>query len=343
MPPAVLARTALVIPLLLGALPCRSQEDVAAFYHGKTLEMLVPTTAGNDFDLRARLLVRFMSDHIPGRPTFVTRNMPGGGGIVAMNHMAARVPRDGTTLHIMFPSIGALQAIGTPEINFDLRQFRFIGNTSSSPNVMTVWHTSGIRTFEDLKTKEAVLGSTAGDSGVYYARALNDIAGTRIRVVSGYAGGGQVNLAMEREEVQGRATNSWAAWKATKPDWIANGKMITVLQVGLTRHPDLKDVPLLIELASNDKDRKLLEFLSASVAISRAIVTTPDVPAARLAALRKAFDQTVASPAFLDEARKINLDISPLSGEQAQAVSDSIVNAAPDVVARARAIMLGTK
>ncbi|MDF2119768.1 tripartite tricarboxylate transporter substrate-binding protein [Roseiarcaceae bacterium H3SJ34-1] len=343
MPPALLARTTIVISLLLGALPCHSQEDVAAFYHGKTLEMLVPTTAGNDFDLRARLLVRFMPDHIPGHPTFITRNMPGGGGIVAMNHMASRVPRDGTTLHIMFPSVGALQAIGTPEINFDLRQFRFIGNTSTSPNVMTVWHTSGIKTLEDMKTKEVVLGSTAGDSGVYYARVLNDLIGTKIRLVSGYAGGGQVNLAMEREEVQGRATNSWAAWKTTKPDWITDGKMLTVLQVGLTRHPDLKDVPLLIELAANDNDRKLLEFLSASVAISRAVVTTPDVPAARLAALRKAFDQTVASPAFLDEAHRINLDISPLSGEQAQAVSDGIVNAPPDVVARARTIMLGTK
>ncbi|MDT2020598.1 tripartite tricarboxylate transporter substrate-binding protein [Methylocella sp. CPCC 101449] len=321
------------------ALPAHAQDAVAAFYRGRTMEMLVPTTAGNDFDLRGRLLARFMPDFIPGHPTFITRNMPGGGGIIAMNHMAARVPHDGSTLHMMFPSVGTLQAIGTPEVTFDLRRFNFVGNTSTSPNVMVAWHTAGVTSVDALKGNPLVLGTTSGDSGVYYVRALQQL-GYKVSVVSGYAGGAQVNLAMERGEVQGRATNAWAAWKATKPDWVQDRTIIPLVQIGLTRHPDMKDVPLLLELAPNADDRALLDFLSASVALSRSLVTTPGVPADRLNALRRAFDQTVASPAFLAEAGKMGLDMSPLTGEQSQDISHRILDTPPDVIARAKAIML---
>ena len=135
------------VPIVL---PAQAQDTVASFYRSRTMEMLVPTTAGNDFDLRARLLARFMPEFIPGHPSFITRNMPGVGGIIAMNHMATRVPRDGATLHMMFPSVGTLQAIGTPEVAFDLRAFNFVGNTSTSPNVMVAWHTAGVTSIDAL-------------------------------------------------------------------------------------------------------------------------------------------------------------------------------------------------
>ena len=317
----------------------RAQDAVADFYRGKTMEMIVAATPGNDFDLRGRLLARYMGAHIPGQPTFITRNMPGGGGVIAMNHMAARAARDGRTLHMMFPSVGMLQAIGTPGVDFDVRKFRLIGNTTDSPNVVTSWGPSGFRTFADIKAREIVMGTTAGDSGVYYARALNEVLGAKIKLVSGYPGGAQVNLAMERGEVQGRATNAWASWKSTRPDWIASGQLVTLVQVGVKRHADLPDTPLLHELASNEADRDLLRFLSASVAISRAVVTTPDTPDDRVEALRRAFDRTVASAEFLAETQKLGMDISPMSGEAAQAISDSIVNADATVIARAKAIM----
>lgn len=334
-------RLCLVTLVFLSVVPSQlvAQESVAEFYRGKTMEMIVGSTPGNDFDLRGRLLARFMSAHIPGNPFFITRNMPGGGGVTAMNHMASRVARDGRTLHMIFPSIGSLQAIGTLGVDFDVREFRYIGNTSSSPNVMVAWHTSGFRTIDDVKTREMVIGTTAGDSGVYYARALKEIAGIKFKLVSGYPGGAQVNLAMEREEVQGRATNSWAAWKSTKPDWIQTGKLITLVQVGVQRHPELASTPLMHELASTEPDRNLLAFLSASVAISRAVVTTPGVPPERVEALRRAFDKAVSSPEFLTEAEKMGMDISPLTGEEAQAISDGIVNAPLDVIARAKTIM----
>jgi tripartite-type tricarboxylate transporter receptor subunit TctC len=321
-----------------GSLPARA-DAVADFYKNHPIELLIGATTGNDFDMRGRMLARYMGQHIPGHPNIIVRNMPGGGGIVAMNHMATRAVRDGTTLHMMFPNMGPLQVTGEPGIAFDLRQFYFIGNTTDSQNVMSAWHLSGVKTIEDAKQKELVLGATPGNTGIYYARALNQMIGTKFKVISGYPGGNEINLAMERGEIDGRASITYASWKSTKPQWLADGLVVHLVQVGHKRHPELPQIPLMHELATNTEDRQVLEFLSASVSIARAVVTTPGVPAERITALRRAFDATIASPELLAEAAKQNMDISPLTGEEAQAISDAIVNAPPKVIERAKAIM----
>jgi len=334
-------RRSLALALTVLSVSCASAraDAVSDFYHGKQVSMIIGTSAGNDYDFRGRLLARHMGRHIPGQPTIVVRNMPGGGGIVAANWMTSIAPRDGTTLHMIMSNMMAAQAMGTSGVEFDTRKFIWIGNTTESPNVTNSWFTSGVRTIDDARKHELVLGAPMGTSGVVYATLMNTLAGTKFKIVTGYPGGNEVNMAMERGEVQGRGSNSWASWKSTKPEWLKDGKVIPLVQIGLKRHPDMPNVPLLLELAKNDEDRAVLTFLSSDTALSRSTITTADVPPERVEALRRAFDATMKDPAFLAEAEKARMDISPSTGEEAQKIADSIANAPPKVVARAKEIL----
>ncbi len=314
-------------------------QSVADFYRGKTITMLIGTSAGNDYDYRARLLARFMPKYIPGEPTIVPRNMPGGGGIQAANWLAKLAPRDGTVMHMIMQNMMSTQAMQTQGVEFDTRNFRWIGNTSSAPNVLNSWYTAGVTSIEQVKTRELVVGAPMGTAGYLYPTLLNALVGTKFRIVTGYPGGNEVNLAMEKGEVEGRGSNSWASWKSGHPDWITEKKINVLVQVGLKRHPDLADVPLLMELARNEADRKLLEFLSADTEVSRSIVVAPGTPPERIDALRRAFDKTMKDPDFLAEAAKAQMDISPSTGEDAQKIADAIVNTPPDVIARAKALV----
>jgi len=331
---------ALPVALAAGAVPARA-DAIADFYRGKQLTMIVATTTGNDYDNRGRLLARHMGDAIPGKPSIVVRNMPGGGGIVGANWMTKVAPRDGTAMMMIMQPAAMNQALGLGAIEYDVRNFGWIGNTSDTPSVITSWHTSGIKTVEEARQKELVLGGTVGTASVIYPMVLNELAGTKFKVVTGYPGGNQINLAMESGEVQGRGSNSWSSWKSTRPQWLKENKIHILVQIALKREPDLADVPLMLELATNDFDRQVLTFLSADTAIARAIVTTPGVPAERLAALRKAFEETMKRKDVLEEAEKMQMDVSLLSGEESAKIAASIVNADPKVIERARAIIGG--
>lgn len=318
-------------------------DAIADFYRGKNMQMIIATSPGGDYDTRGRLLARHMTRLIPGEPTIIPQNMPGGVGIAAANHMANAAPRDGTVLHMLMQNMPAHQAIGGQGVKFDTRKLIFIGNTTDAPNVINSWHTTGITKIEQVKTQELVVGAAGtATPAAYYPAALNAMVGTKFKIVTGYPGGNDVNLAMEKGEVGGRGSNSWASWKSLNPKWISEGKIHILVQIGLQRAKDLPDVPLLFELASNDTDREVLRFISADTAIARAAVTTPDVPVERVAALRKAFMDTMKDEQFLAEANKMGIDISPRSGEDSQAVADKIVAAPPEVVARAKVLLEGT-
>jgi tripartite-type tricarboxylate transporter receptor subunit TctC len=315
-------------------------DAVADFYKGKTISLIIGTSSGNDYDFRGRLLARHLGRHIPGNPTFVPRNMPGAGGINAANWFANIAPRDGTAVHLVMATIMGKQAIQAAGVKYDARKFSWIGNTTSTPNVTSAWHTSGVTNIEQVKQRELIVGAPAGTAGEAYAVAMNTLAGTKFKVVTGYAGGNEVNLAMERGELQGRASNSWASWKSTRPHWVREKKLIVLVQVALKRHPELPDVPLLIDLVKDDLDKRFMAFLSAETAVARALIAPPDIPADRLAALRKAFDATMRDPQFLAEAEKMNrMDITPLSGVEAQKIAHGIVNTPPEVIARARQVL----
>jgi tripartite-type tricarboxylate transporter receptor subunit TctC len=314
-------------------------DQVADFYHGKTLNLIIGTSSGNDYDFRARLLARHLGKHIPGEPAIVPQNMPGVGGVKAANYLATIAPRDGTSLHMIMSNMMASEAIGAQGVQFDARKFFWIGNTTSTPNVTVSWYNSGVTSIEQVKTRELIVGAPGGTVGVVYATAMNRLIGTRFKIVTGYPGGNEVNLAMERGEIDGRASNSWASWKSTRPDWVKDKKINVLVQVGLQRAPDLADVPLLFELSGDPMERQVLTFLSADTAIARALVAAPDAPPERVAALRRAFDDTMRDPDFLAEADKAMLDIVPMSGADAQKIADSIVNTPPEVVARAKMLL----
>ncbi|HZO47200.1 MAG TPA: tripartite tricarboxylate transporter substrate-binding protein [Xanthobacteraceae bacterium] len=330
-----LAQLALGGIAIVTAMPAQA-EPAADFYRGKSISLVIGNTVGNDYDYRARLLARHIGKHIPGNPAVVPRNMPGAGGLVAANWMAKLAPQDGTSLFMIASPHPAGQAMALPNVQYDVRAFHWIGNTIDTPNVINAWHTSDVRTIADAMQRELVLGGTTGTNSVVYPAVLNALVGTHFKVVTGYPGGGELNLAMERGEIQGRGSNSWASWKSTKPQWLAEKKIIILVQIALKRAADLPDVPLLLELAKNDFDRKVLTFLSADTAISRAVVTTPNVPADRVEVLRRAFDATMRDKAFLAEAAEAKMDIVPSTGEVSQQVAQSIIDTDPAVVARAR-------
>jgi tripartite-type tricarboxylate transporter receptor subunit TctC len=334
------SRAGIIALIGLGiATVCAHADQVADFYHGKTLNLIIGTSSGNDYDFRARLLARHLGRHIPGEPTIIPQNMPGVGGVKAANYLATIAPHDGTTLHMIMANMMSSEAIGAQGVQFDTRKFFWIGNTTSTPNVTVSWYKSGVTSIEQVKTRELIVGAPGGTAGVIYATAMNGLLGTKFKIVTGYPGGNEVNLALERGEIDGRASNSWAAWKSTHPDWVKDKKIIVLVQIGLKRAPDLADVPLLFELAKSDMDRQVLTFLSAETAIARALVAAPDTPPERVAALRRAFDATMRDPEFLAEADKALLDIVPMSGENSQKIADSIVNTPPEVVARAKLLL----
>jgi tripartite-type tricarboxylate transporter receptor subunit TctC len=253
-------------------------------------------------------------------------------------------PKDGTSLQIIFQNMPILQAVKQPGVQFDVREFGWLGNTTNTPNIINSWHTTGILKIEDVLEKELIVGAPGAMSTSYiYPIALNQTIGTKFKVVTGYAGGNLVNLAMEKGEVGGRGSNSWASWKSGHPHWLTEKKIHLLVQVGLTRAADLPDVPLLLELARNDADRQFLMFLSADMGISRAFTTTPDVPVERLAALQKAFMDTMRDKEVLADAAKTNLEIDPSDGDATLKISTMMINTSPDVLERYKALISGAQ
>jgi tripartite-type tricarboxylate transporter receptor subunit TctC len=331
---ALVATAALAVPA--------AADPVEDFYKGKTINMVVGTGPGGDYDLRLRMVARHIGKHIPGNPQVVVANMPGGGGLVVANWLANVAPHDGTAVVSISQNLPVHQATGASGIKFDVRKFGWIGNTTDTPNVINAWHNTGIKTIQDVMQKELVVGATGKASGSYlYPYALNQLVGTKFKIVTGYTGGNAINIAMERGEVGGRGSNSWASWKSTRPQWLAEKKINILVQIALKRNAELADVPTMAELARNDADRKLLTFISADTAISRPLVTNDGVPPERLNALRRAFDATMKDPEFLAEAKKSKTDISPMTGEEAARIAADTIATPKDVLVRANALIEG--
>ncbi len=329
------------LTLTAPAAPAAAQ-TVADFYRGKTITMTVGTSPGGDYDRRMRMVGRHIGKHIPGNPNVVAANMPGAGQMLVANWLANVAPRDGTQIVALSQNLAVYQATGARGVKFDVRKFHWIGNTTDTPNVINSWYTTGIKTIQDVMQRELVVGATGTASGSFlYPHALNRLVGTKFKIVTGYPGGNDVNLAMERGEVGGRGSNSWASWKSTRPKWLAEKKIIILVQIALKRNPELADIPTMQDLAKNDADRKLLQFISADTAISRPFVTNADVPRDRVEALRHAFDATMKDPEFLAEAKQSKTDISAMTGEEAQKIAEETIDAPADVRKRAAALIEG--
>jgi tripartite-type tricarboxylate transporter receptor subunit TctC len=302
-----------------------AQPAVEEFYKGKKIDLVIGYSSGGTYDLYARLVARHLGRHIPGKPQIIARNMPGAGSRTAATWVFNVAPRDGTVLATADQSLSLQQASGDDRIKFDTTKFIYIGTPAVENNTTATWHTSKVKTIADAKRHEAAMGATGGSTSSQYPRAMNALLGTKFKIILGYPGGNDINLAMERGEVDGRGSNSWASWKATRPHWIAENKINILVQIGLRKAADLPGVPLLMELGENAEDRALLRLLSASTAIGRPIFTTPDVPAERVKALRAAFDAMVRDPAFLDDARQGHFEVDPSTGEAMQKLVGEVV------------------
>ena len=320
-------RIALAILALFAVWPgaALSQQAVEEFYRGRKIDLVIGYSPGGTYDLYARLVARHLGRHIPGKPLIVPRNMPGAGSRTAATFVASIAPRDGSVLATADQSLALQQAAGDNRIKFDTTKFIYIGNPNVENNTTVTWHASGVKTIEDAKRRTVTMGATGGSTSSQYPKAMNALLGTKFKIILGYPGGNDINLAMERGEVDGRGSNSWASWKATRPHWLAENKINILVQIGLKKAPDLPGVPLLMDLAANPDDRALLRLLSGSTQIGRPIFTTPEVPAERVAALRAAFDAMLRDPSFLEEAKKENFDIDPVSGEALQKLVGEIV------------------
>lgn len=309
------------------------------FFEGKTITIITSTGSGGGYDVTARLLSRHMPRFIPGTPTMIVQNMPGGGNVIATNHLYTVAPRDGTVIATLHNAIPLHQVLEGQGVRYDASKFNWLGSTGSENEVIFTWHTTGVKSIEEAKKKEVILGGTGAGSGIVIIPiAMNNLLGTKFKIVMGYKSSEDLNLALQRGEVEARAF-SMTSVKGQRADWVAEKKINFIAQAGVHRAHEIPDVPLLTELAKNDEQRAILALISSPPALGRPFVAPPDLPAERLAILRKAFADTLKDKAFLEEADKLKIDIEPMSAEEITQIVKDVVNAAPDVVAQARAMM----
>jgi tripartite-type tricarboxylate transporter receptor subunit TctC len=315
-----------------------AQESVAEFYKGKTVTTLIGFSAGGEYDLHGRIVSRFLGKHLPGNPTVVASQMTGAGTVKLANYLYAVAPKDGTKLGVVSNGLPASQAIGTSGLQFDSRKFYWIGALGPTIETMAMWHTSKIMNVDDAKKREVIVGSTGKGSATFIMPTLmNEMMGTKFKLVTGYRGGANINVAMEREEVQGR-NNSWTSWKSTKPQWLAEKKIVIIAYAG-PRTDELPGVPNLLDIARNDDDKQVINVVNAGTALGRPLMTTPGVPADRVKALRDAYQAVTKDPEFVAVAKQSRIDLKPIRGEDMQKVVEDVFKTPAPLVARAKAIM----
>jgi len=317
----------------VAALPAQAQ-SVADFYRNKTVNVLIGVGVGGEYDLHARMVARHIGKHIPGNPIVVPQNMTGAGGINMANYLFTQAARDGTNIGMLGNNFPATQAVGGQGVRFDAVKFLWLGTIAPVVETMAVWSTAGVKTVEDLRAKEIVAGASGKGAITYiYPSMMNEYLGTKFKIVTGYPGGNQINLAMERGEVQAR-NNTWSSWKATKPTWLRDKLINVIVQAG-PRAPDL-DAPSVEELAKTADERKLIELVTSGTYLGRPMATTPDVPADRIAALRAAYRATMADPEFRDEATKAGFEVAPVYGEDMQKIVERIISTPKELASRAK-------
>ena len=311
-------------------------QSVESFYKGKTIEVIVGFPPGAYNDVYSRLLASHMGKYIPGHPGFVIRNMPGGGSFIAANHIYSNAPRDGTVMGLGSPTLALDEALATDGVRFKTGELGWIGRTNSNINVLATWNTVKVRNIDDaLKMETTLSGTGIGSTTAIYPIALNNVLGTKFKMVMGYKGSGEGMMAMERGETDGHNT-SWTTFYGMHPDWFDEKKLNILVQFSLARNPRLKDVPTALELAKTDEQRAVLRAVLLATEVGYAFFTSPGVPPERLKALRVAFDKAVADPEFLAEAKKMNADIDPLTGEELQRQIADLGKASPAIISKVK-------
>jgi tripartite-type tricarboxylate transporter receptor subunit TctC len=328
--------------LLLVAVPASTgrTQGAADFYRGKIVELYVGYSVGGGYDLYARVLARHMGKFIPGNPTLVSKNMEGAGSLRLANWLYNVAPKDGTVFGMIGRGTGFDSLLGHKGAQFDATKFTWIGSANNEVSVCVAWYTAGIVNFDELLSKELMVGGTGAAADTdQFPRVVNGVLGTKMRIVTGYPGGNDIGLAMERGEVKGRCGWSWSSVKSTHPDWLKDKKISVLVQLSLDKHPDLPDVPLITDLAKNDEQRQVLKLIFARQTIGRPFLAPPDLPGDRTEILRKAFMETMQDKDFLADADKAQLEIRPVPGEAVQKLVAEVYATPPEIARQAAALL----
>jgi tripartite-type tricarboxylate transporter receptor subunit TctC len=327
--------------LLCAAVPAVAADDVAAFYRGKQIRFVVGSAPGGTYDLLARSVARHMGGYIPGNPLIIVQNLATASGLLMTNQLFTLGPKDGTVVGVPLNAAPAAPLLQPSAAHYDPAKLIWLGSTNREPYVAYVWHTAPVQSLADLLAKPLVVGATApGTTMNDFPQLTNAVLGTKFKIVRGYESTPQMNQAMERGETEGVAALGFNAIRAQQPQWIEDGKIKLIAQFGLEPSSELPAaVPLIIDLAKSDHDRQALSMLFGRTEYGRPYFLPPDVPADRVAALRRAFDLTMKDEGFIAEVAKLGFAPNPLSGEQVQALVADVARTPPEIVARVRAAL----
>jgi tripartite-type tricarboxylate transporter receptor subunit TctC len=315
-------------------------QSAGDFYKGKQITLIISTGAGGGVDLMGRLISKHWTKYIPGEPHTIPKNMPGGGHMRATNYMYVQAPKDGTTVATIIPSIVMHQILGGEGVQYDAAKFNWIGSSSASNSMLYVWHETGVKTLEEAMQKQTIIGGTgAGAYTVLYPVLMNNILGTKFRVIAGYQASDDVDLAMVRREVDGRAGATFNTLMSGNADWVKDKKINILVQIGVERDPGFKDVPLLTDFAKTPEQREVLQLFCNEIALGRPFLAPPDVPADRVATLRAAFDATMKDKDFLADAKRSRLDISPTTGAKLQTLVEGMISTKESTLALTKAAL----
>ncbi len=324
---------------LVFAAETQAQSDVADFYRGKQISILVGFSPGGSSSLYAQALSREMGKHLPGNPTIIVQHMPGAGGLVVANHTWTAAPRDGTVFTTTGRTVAIEPLLGNKNARYEAKKFGWLGTANVEYTTCIAWHTAPAKTLQEAMEREVIVGGSGADATeVVFPKAANRLTGTKFKVVLGYPGSTELLLAMERGETQGFCGIGWTFVKLRKGDWLREKKINILFQLSLEKHPELPDVPAIIDHARTPEDRKVFEFLFAPQEMGRPFFTPPEVPSARLAALRTAFEKTLKDPGFLAEAERMGVEVQYRSGEHIDRLIERVYQTPADVVERAKKV-----
>lgn len=318
------------LALILWASAVAAADD---FYDGKVVTIVVGFTPGGTYDQIARFYARQLPRFLPGKPTVVVQNMPGAGSMVAASHLFNNAARDGTVLGIVTGGTVWEAILGNPQVRYDPRQFNWIAGMSRDDITCLVWHTSPIMTIEDVISREVVVGATGpGSRTMSFPKALNDLIDTKFKVVSGYPGGNEITMALEKGEVEGYCGWALGSLKQRAPEWYADGKVRFLVQFATKRDADLQQVPLATELPKTEAGVRIMEFLTSDATLAWTLLAPPGLPPDRVTLLRSAFDAMLHDPTAIADAEHENLEVGPVSGAELQALVEHLSETPRDTV-----------
>jgi tripartite-type tricarboxylate transporter receptor subunit TctC len=312
-------------------------DPIEDFYRGRTVTLVIGYSAAGGYDTYARVVARHLGDHIPGHPTILPQNIEGAGSLRSANYLYNAAAKDGSVIGTFARGMAMEPLIGASHTSFDSRKFTWLGSGTNEVSTCVTWHASPVKTWADALDKPFTVGGEgSGSDPDIFSTIMRNVFGLKLRLVSGYPGTAEITLAIERGEVDGRCGWSYSSLKQQHPEWIADKQVNLLVQLALGKSPELPDVPLITDFATNDRQRQILRLVFARQAMARPFLAPPGIPADRKEALRKAFDDTMADPAFLDEAKQRGLEVNPVTGAQIDKLIGDLYQTPPDIVAEVR-------